>query len=438
MIGNIILIIAVVCEVAFAVFRICTKSYQKKIKAIIRIGAFAAFLIFTLASVIEWSFRWMGLGLLLFVWALLGVWTLIRSKEEHKEYKNSRVIRNTIAMLMLVVIAIIPALVFPQYHLLPVTGKYQVATASYTYVDKNRIEQFTDTGENRHVNVEFWYPEQADGTYPLLVFSPGAFGSKESNYSAYMELASHGYVVCSIDHPYHSFYTESEDGKRAFIDQGYMQEVFGANKGKYTVEQTYGLNQKWMKLRTDDMNFVIDTILGKAKTSSDKAYQLVNTHKIGLFGHSMGGAASTMLGRERDDVGAVVNIDAPMFGELVYNKETDDFAASNQTYTTPILNIYSDAVWVQLLQRNSKSPYAANKVIDKKGKVVHTVHFQGAEHLSLTDLSLISPLISNMLQGGRVAEIDPYYCLETMNHILVQFFDSYLKGQGSFTSAGTY
>jgi dienelactone hydrolase len=438
MIGNIILIIAVVCEVAFAVFRICTKSYQKKIKAIIRIGAFAAFLIFTLASVIEWSFRWMGLGLLLFVWALLGVWTLIRSKEEHKEYKSSRIIRNAIAMLMLVVIAIIPALVFPQYHLLPVTGKYQVATATYTYVDKNRIEQFTDTGENRHVNVEFWYPEQADGTYPLLVFSPGAFGSKESNYSAYMELASHGYVVCSIDHPYHSFYTESEDGNRAFIDQGYMQEVFGANKGTYTVEQTYGLNQKWMKLRTDDMNFVIDTILGKTKTSSDKAYQLVNTHKIGLFGHSMGGAASTMLGRERDDVGAVVNIDAPMIGELVYNKETDDFAASNQTYTTPLLNIYSDAVWVQLLQRNSKSPYAANKVIDKKGKVVHTVHFQGAEHLSLTDLPLISPLISNMLQGGRVAEIDPYYCLETMNHILVQFFDSYLKGQGSFTSAGTY
>ncbi|WP_238552856.1 hypothetical protein [Paenibacillus alvei] len=265
MIGNIILIIAVVCEVAFAVFRICTKSYQKKIKAIIRIGAFAAFLIFTLASVIEWSFRWMGLGLLLFVWALLGVWTLIRSKEEHKEYKSSRVIRNAIAMLMLVVIAIIPALVFPQYYLLPVTGKYQVATATYTYVDKNRIEQFTDTGENRHVNVEFWYPEQADGTYPLLVFSPGAFGSKESNYSAYMELASHGYVVCSIDHPYHSFYTESEDGNRAFIDQGYMQEVFGANKGTYTVEQTYGLNQKWMKLRTDDMNFVIDTILGKQK-----------------------------------------------------------------------------------------------------------------------------------------------------------------------------
>ncbi|OBY77402.1 acetylhydrolase [Paenibacillus sp. KS1] len=436
--GNIILIIAAVCEISFAVFRICTKSYQKKIKALIRIGASAAFLIFTLASVIEWSFRWMGLGLLLLVWALLGVWTLIRSKEEHKEYKSGRVIRNAVGMFMLVVIAVTPALVFPQYHLPPITGKYQVATASYTYVDKNRIEQFTDTGENRHVNVEFWYPEHANGTYPLLVFSHGAFGSKGSNISAYMELASHGYVVCAIDHPYHSYYTESNDGNKTFTDWNFMQEVIDSNMGRYTVEQTYGLIQKWMKLRTDDMNFVIDTILGKAKTSSDKVYQLMNTQKIGLFGHSMGGAASMRLGRERDDVGAVVNIDAPMFGELIYNKETDDFAASNQPYTTPLLNIYSDGVWVQLLQHNSKSPYAANKVIDKNGKVVHTVHFQGAEHMSLTDLSLISPLISNMLQGGRVAEIDPYYCLETMNHILVQFFDCYLKGQGSFTSAGTY
>ncbi|MCY9756953.1 hypothetical protein M5X00_22170 [Paenibacillus alvei] len=37
-----------------------------------------------MASVIEWSFRWLGLRLLLLVWALLGVWTLIRSKEERK------------------------------------------------------------------------------------------------------------------------------------------------------------------------------------------------------------------------------------------------------------------------------------------------------------------------------------------------------------------
>lgn len=143
MIGNIILIIAAICEISFAVFCICTKSYQKKGKAIIRIGAFTAFLIFTLASVIEWSFRWMGLGLLLLVWALSGVWTLIRSKEEHKEYKSSRVIRNAIAMLMLVLIAITPALVFPQYHLSLLRGSIKsqpLHTPMLTKIVSNNLQ----------------------------------------------------------------------------------------------------------------------------------------------------------------------------------------------------------------------------------------------------------------------------------------------------------
>jgi predicted dienelactone hydrolase len=102
----------------------------------------------------------------------------------------------------MLVFALVPALVFPQHKSPQVTGPYEVATATYTYIDKNRIEEFTDTGKNRFVNVAFWYPQNADRTYPLLVFSHGANGIKGSNTSTYTELASHGYVVCSIDHPY--------------------------------------------------------------------------------------------------------------------------------------------------------------------------------------------------------------------------------------------
>jgi len=61
------------------------------------------------------------------------------------------------------------------------------------------------------VNVGFWYPKETAGTYPLLFFSHGTFGIKDSNNSAFEELASHGYVVCSVDHPGHSFYTKSAD-----------------------------------------------------------------------------------------------------------------------------------------------------------------------------------------------------------------------------------
>lgn len=433
--GIIIVMIAAVFEVVFAAFCIWTQSNQQKIRGMVRIGAFAVFVIFTLVSVIEWGFQWIALAFLLLIWALLGLWTLLRRKEKHKVYKWGRIVGHAVFMFILVIIAAAPAIVFPQYRLPQVTGEYGVATKTYTYIDKNRIEEFSDTGANRFVNVEFWYPENANGTYPLLVFSHGAYGIKSSNTSTYQELASHGYVVCSIDHPYHSFYTTSDDGTITTINSEYLQEFNNSNKyGIYTMEQLYGLRQKWMKLRTDDMNFVIDTILEKAKSDSDKVYQLVNPEKIGVFGHSMGGAASAWLGRERHDVTAVVNIDGPLFSDIVYNKEKNNFESTHQAYKIPLLNIYSDSVWTQL---DSISTYAGNKTVEESGGEVYKVYIRGAKHMSLTDLSLFSPMLADMLQGGK-AKIDKYKCLETMNRIILEFFDSYLKGKGSFTSAGTY
>lgn len=98
-----------------------------------------------------------------------------------------------------------------------------------------------------------------------------------------------------------------------------------------------------------------------------------------MFGHSMGGAASVWLGRERNDIDAVVNIDAPFFSELVYNKIVDEFVADDEYFNTPLLNIYSDDVWGQL---NSNSTYVANKPNNEQFKNAYIVHFKGAKHLS--------------------------------------------------------
>ncbi|MCW1941560.1 hypothetical protein OMD49_28155 [Bacillus anthracis] len=127
------------------------------------------------------------------------------------------------------------------------------------------MEEFTDKQQHRFVNVEFWYPKNGNSTYPLLVFSHGAYGIKDSNSSTYSELASHGYVVVSIDHPYHSFFTRSEDGTLTMVNSVFRHEVENMNKGVYSNEELYNIIQKWMKLRVDDMNFVIDTILEKTK-----------------------------------------------------------------------------------------------------------------------------------------------------------------------------
>ncbi|MGA9224841.1 MAG: alpha/beta fold hydrolase [Mesobacillus sp.] len=431
--ATLLLLLALIFEIAFTVYSIVTKETHKKLKSWIRIGILAVFVILTLSQIIEWSFRWVMLAAFLFILALKSAVSLIRKKTPH--YKTSSVVWKSTFILFALVFTAAPAIVFPQHKAPKVTGDYAVSTATYTYVDKKRIEEFTDTGANRFVNVEFWYPENADGSYPLLVFSHGASGIKTSNASTYNELASHGYVVASIDHPYHSFYTSSEDGTKTMINSDYNLEVSNANKeGVYSKEETYGLIQKWMKQRTDDMNFVIDTILAKTKTDNDFVYQHIDTDKIGVFGHSMGGAASVWLGRERDDIRAVVNIDAPFFSDLVYKKEIDDYVAKSEAFSTPLLNIYSDDVWNQL---DSNSTYVANKLDNEQFNDAFTVHFKGAKHLSLTDLPLFSPILANILQGGK-ADIDKYYSIETENKLILQFFDYELKGIGQFTPEKTY
>lgn len=431
--GTILLIITLLFEFIFAVYCIVTNQNHRKIKDYFRVAAFITFVILTISSVIVWSFRWVMLGLLLLLLAIKATVSLIRNKD-NKKYKTSKIVLKSIVMIVVTVFALAPAIVFPQHKSPKVTGEYKVATATYTYTDKNRMDEFTDKEQHRFVNVAFWYPKDAKGTYPLLVFSHGAYGIKDSNSSTFTELASHGYVVVSIDHPYHSFFTRSEDGTVTMINSVFSREVENMNKGVYSNEELYKIVQKWMKLRADDMNFVIETILEKEKNDNNPLYQYINADQIGLFGHSMGGAASLLLSRQREDVSAVVNIDAPFFSELVYNKADDTFVANNKPYTTSLFNIYSDDVWVQL---ESTPVYVANKLNNKQFEGAYTTHFKGAKHLSLTDLPLYSPILANTLQGGK-ANIDSYSCIEMENELILEFFDYELKGIGHFNPKKAY
>lgn len=284
-----ILVVTLVSELAIAVYSIATKQSRSKIKSWTRIAMFIGFMMLSLGKVVVWEYTWGLFACLLFILAFKEIVALLRKQTNPARYKAFSTIWKSLLLTLTVVVTLVPVLLFPQFRLPRVTGPYVVTTATYSYMDKNRIEEFTDQKDKRSVNVEFWYPEQADVTYPLLVFSHGAFGIKASNTSTFTELASHGYFVVSIDHPYHSFYTVSEDGKVVTINPEYMQEVNNANKdGVYSLGEFYELTQKWMKLRTDDMSFVMDTILEQAEQKKDSVYGRIDTQKIGVFGHSMG------------------------------------------------------------------------------------------------------------------------------------------------------
>jgi dienelactone hydrolase len=444
--GTIILLIALIIEAAFVTYSIVTKSDQKIIRSYLRIGGLAVFVLFTLVSVIQWSFRWYLLAALLLVWAALGAWSLVRKPVEKKPYRVLPAITRAILMLLLVFIAVTPALIFPQYQPPKVTGKHPIATALFTYTNENQIETFTNTGEKRKVNVEFWYPADATGAerYPLVIFSHGSMGMKTGNTSTFLELASNGYVVCSIDHPYIAIFTRGSDGRMIIQSPSFRQEFLDANNGKFNEATELQLEHKWMAVETTDINFVLDTILASAQDPGSAAvYHLVDGGKIGLMGHSLGGEASAQVARERiasgrNDIDAVVDLDADLSGEYVDVVDGKE-VLNNTPYPVPILTILSDELTKRIDAIPDATDVVAVKHVDATAPQAYEIHFAGTNHLSFTDLALASPLLTSLLNGSvnsvAGSDADPLATIEKLNATALEFFNVFLKGEGNFTAA---
>lgn len=329
-----------------------------------------------------------------------------------------------IAVLVLAFLLTAPALVFPPYQPLAVTGPYAIGTAHYTVTDERRSEQYSDTGKKRRVNVSFWYPENVGGdeTYPLVVFSHGGLATENSNESLYRELASHGYVVCSIGHPYHAFWARYEDGTIAWLSTKYLKEI-QREDAKTDKQQSYEYYQKWMTIRTGDINFVIDTILTNVANGKDGVYGLVDVTKIGVMGHSLGGSAVLAIPRQRDDVDAVIALESPFLYDIV-GVENNEFMWTDQPYPAPVLNVYSDSSWEHL---SEWSQYARNyEFLSDASETAISLYLPGAGHFSLTDLSLASPLLVRILEDSGTTRQNSEY-LQDVNQACLEFFNLYLK-----------
>ena len=425
------LLIVVCCvECLLMATSLITRSYREQARGIIHILAFVVFAPLVLSSVIEWSFRWYGPAVLLLVWAAFGAIRLSKHNGHDQEFQARRVILKAVSALLLVFIAITPALIFPQYMLPEATGNYEVGLVQYTFVDESRIERYSNSGGYRKLNVECWHPKYADDKYPLVVFSHGGLGTKTSNESLYIELASNGYVVCSIDHAYHSFWTKFEDGTVAWLSMEYFTEL-QREDAKTDKQQSYGYYQKWMTIRTGDISFVIDTIMEKASKDTDGVYSLVDVERIGVIGHSFGGSAALGVPRQRDDIDAVIALESPFMYDIV-GVENNEFVWLDEAYPVPVLNIYSDASWSHL---SEWTQYARNyEFLSNAPDDVLNLHLPGRGHFSLTDLALASPLLVRLLEGGEVTRDSKEY-LQTVNKVCLEFFDRYLKDRGEFTSS---
>jgi len=424
--GTLTLVLLLTLETFLLVWSIMTRDNHREEKGVISIALLALFGILLVTGVYEWSFRYAALMLVLVIQAIVGAIILIRKKEvEYRLGKNiTRYLRNC----FIFTFALFLAIIFPQYAQPEITGSYEVATAKYTWTDSSRVDEFSQSGENRALTVEFWYPDNADKTYPLVVFSHGAFGFSGSNYSTFAELASNGYVVASIGHTYQAFYTMDTSGKLTIVNNDFIKRASEINAVHDTLheEEIFNTTQEWMKLRTDDENFVLNKILSECKNAEeDTLFSTINPEKIGLMGHSLGGATSAQIGRERTDIDAVIVLDGTMLGEEIAF-ENNAVVLNDTPYPIPLLNVYAEDHYtnsIELVGDAYNNFYATQNAV-----CAYETVFKDAGHLNFTDLPLFSPTLAKMLGVGT---IDERYCIETMNEVVLEFFDSYLKDAGA-------
>lgn len=412
-------------------------------RVIARAGEVVLFLLVLLLPQAAWDFRFkMCFFVLVIRMATALVTYVVKRKKAAGNQSKAGAVANMCLGILVLALALTPAFLFTGYEGLETTGTYGVKYTSAILVDESRIETFETDGSKREVPVHFYYPdtENADeNSFPLVIFSHGAFGYYQSNISTYMELASHGYVVISLDHPYHSFFTEDTEGKLITVNPEFLQEVMLANEESITEEEVVKMSRKWIEIRTADMDFVLDSVKeAKADhgcgdtwfTASDEIEQdilqilaMTDTEEIGIMGHSMGGAASVTVGRIRDDIDAVIDLDGTMLGEQL-SYENGVYQYYEEPYPVPLLAIDNENHYLE--GESAGVLYVNRWVLENAVDSKHT-YFAGSGHMNFTDLPLFSPALASLLGTGTVDETE---CVKTMNEIILRYFNEYLKGEG--------
>ena len=399
--------------------------------------------------------KWRFVPLLGFL-AVLGIIALLKwlggRKKENVEKKTGSAVSNCVFSILFIGFLLIPAFVFTGYKGLPVSGPHPVAETSAILIDSSRTDPFEQDGSFREVPVHFYYPADAtDGeSFPLVVFSHGAFGYYQSNCSTYLELAANGYVVASLDHPHHAFFTKDSAGKTVIVDTGFFQTAMAASGDPNdNAEANLSVFREWMDLRTADMNFVVDTLeAAGASCDLDGAWflpkndadtvlailRMTDLSKIGLIGHSMGGATAVQLGRERDDISAVIDLDGTMLGEYT-GVENGKLTIREDVYPIPVLEFNNWEMYNDRKEYLAQGGRYPNDELIRGADEGYAVTICDTQHMDFTDLHLLSPFLGKMLGSGERG------CEETMTIVNGQvrdFFNYTLKGEGAFSVQEIY
>ncbi|KAI1345938.1 platelet-activating factor acetylhydrolase [Xylaria sp. FL0043] len=342
------------------------------------------------------------------------------------------------------------------------TGPYKVGTTVLELVDYSRQDPFAPTPQPRDLVISLFYPTESQSKHaknctlasqfppataaaldvainatgvaetittrsclnsplsrpdlPLLFLGAGLGNPRLLQSAMAEEIASQGWNVVTVDHPYDSLIVEYPDGRVILASDS-----TAANQ----TDDAYLL--KDLDTRVKDVIFVLDSLsnssvtsqisgLGyptsSAKTSPKSKFR---TDKVGVFGHSFGGATALQLLKEDERFYAGADLDGGVYGTVVHEGTDSPFLYLRAPSHTHITDPTWAEAWPNL--RGFKREYSIN----------------GTTHGSFTDLPIFRDLLGDAALGlyaGQSGTIKGTRMLAIETAFLGAFFDRFLKGHG--------
>jgi len=374
--------------------------------------------------------------------------------------------RSKIALLALipVVLVALPPAVLPVPRLPEPSGPFEVGTLSLYLVDENRAEIYgPEPGGPRELMIQLWYPanpdpdatpgpwtddldrigpanaqrlgfpsfaldhlalvethsypeaplSDAEERYPVIVYSHGWTGFRTVNVDQTEALASHGYIVVSVDHTFGSIMTVFPDGRAVGVDDNALPDEAEVGEKAYQ-----GAAQKLIEVHAADLMFVLDALEG-VDEEDDRFAGRLDLDRVGLFGHSAGGGAVVTVCHADERCRAGAGLD-PWVEPLPSNVISDGLAQ-------PFLYVRSEE-WTAF-----DNDRLLVDLYTHGGGGQSLASISGTEHWDFVAIPLLTPLAPQL---GLKGPIKSERVIALTHDLLVSFFDTYLKGGTTINMAG--
>ena len=240
---------------------------------------------------------------------------------------------------------------------------------------------------------------------PLVLFSHGLGGMKNQNSVQMEELASQGYFVAAVDHPYDAYLTIFDDGTTA--------DYRSSHDGIDSEEAFWAFRGPQLNTRAKDMSFLLDQIQAR-KSQGEAIWQNISTDRVGIFGHSFGGATSILAAAQDPRFSAVIALD----GWMVPVPPKTIEAGLN----VPMLYM-GQPQWkgTPLNYENLDSLISNSAGFTKKLLISET------KHMDYSDAPQFSNFAKRIGYAGKISSIE---LKEILNSETLQFFNTHVRGQG--------